>query len=140
MMYVTGTVFCTFSMVNNSSDQFGKYPFSNVPFILLILTLSPTLNLGFLLGITMVLFIMFCKTLASFSFRLASVGVIPIVDCFTILFNASNVVFIVLSFNGILQAYLLNTSITLSMYLKPLFCVLHSCISTRSQPHTSSIL
>src|SRR6266536_4548987 len=121
MMYVTGTVFCTFSMVNNSSNQFGKYPFSNVPFILLILTLSPTLNLGFLLGTTEVLFIMFCKTLASFSFRLASVGVIPIVESFLLLYSSNNlsnisIQFVVFSavnlFHMILLRVLLNLSTT----------------------------
>src|SRR5271169_2579367 len=57
----------------------------------------------------------------------------------TICLNASNTLFPVLSFKGILQAYLVNTSITLIIYLNPLLSLLHSCISTKSQLQISSI-
>src|SRR5208282_4687991 len=56
----------------------------------------------------------------------------------TICLNAFNVVMAVLSFIGILQAYLLKTSTTFSMYRKPSFSLLHSCISTKSQLQISS--
>ena len=46
MVYVGGLVAFTLLMVSTSSVQLGVNPFSNVPLILVIRTLSPTRNLG----------------------------------------------------------------------------------------------
>ena len=44
-----------------------------------------------------------------------------------------------LSFKGFFYPYILNTSITISRYLYPLFHLLKLCISTRSTLHISSM-
>ena len=46
MVYVGGLVAFALLMVDTSSLQLGVNPFPNVPFFLVIRTLSPTWNLG----------------------------------------------------------------------------------------------
>src|SRR6266516_2451803 len=102
----------------NSSDQFARYPFSNVDFTLLILTLSPFFNLGLRIGLGLVLSIVFRMTFTSFSFLLAFTGVIPIVECILLLYpriSLSNISIQFLVFSAVNLFHMISLRVLLNL-------------------------
>src|SRR6266516_3439578 len=110
----------------NSSDQFARYPFSNVDFTLLILTLSLFSNLAFCIDLGLVL--VFCMTFISFSFLLAFTGVIPIVECILLLYpriSLSNISIQFLVFSAVNFFHIISLRVLLNLSTTMDLCSLY---------------
>lgn len=75
-----GVVLLILITLNNFENQFGKYPFPNVPFCVFTRTVSSILNFRFWLEILR------CFNYTNSGFLSASIGVVPNVLCFELLY------------------------------------------------------